>query len=331
MYDPSAAGTLRLVRLVEEVVQKSLGWDRSLPEPQRTRFGLANTTFVIAALADFVIPALRPVSAVMLVATNIRTFRAGLLQIRRRRFGLPVLYTTIVAATLASGQYFASALMSWLFRFWQGRLRLEMAEGRRRVLEECLPVPRLARLIVRDGGEILVPVDWLRSSDRFVVGPGEPVPADGRVIEGEAIVDERSVRGLEGASRRRRGDNLLAGSTVLAGTLSVEVSRPPEQTRASSIGRSLVAATSPAAGTLTPTLLRRGVCRPHRRADLGDRRLRPPGRRPGSRRGDPPPRLRDRPSDLRCRSRPFETPPSVLAEGSWPALPTSSIAWPAST
>ncbi len=254
VYDPAALSMPRLVRLVEEALSALVGWDRSLPAPTQTKFGLANLTLGVAAVADFVVPILAPISALLLIGTNFRTFRAAILQVRKRTFGLPVLYSAIVVTTLANGQFFASALMSWLFRFWQGRLRVEIASERRRLLDECLPLPRLARLIARDGDEVLVPVERLRPGDRVVVGPDEPVPADGRVLEGQGIVDERSVRGLEGSSRKREGDILLAGSTVLVGTLQIEVACAVEQTRASSISRSLVAATSPAAGVLSPTL-----------------------------------------------------------------------------
>ena len=203
---------------------------------------------------QFAAPVLTLVSAVLLVGTNLRTFRYAWLQVRRRKFGLPVLYTVIVAATLASGQFFASAVMYWFFTFWHGRLRLELAGEHRRLLDECLPRPSFTCLITPEGSEVLVPVDRLRSGDRVVVGADETVPADGRVIGGEAIVDERSMRGLQGASRKRAGDAVLAGSTVLAGSLRVEVTRLGDHTQASSIVRDLVAATSPAAGPMSPTL-----------------------------------------------------------------------------
>src|SRR5262249_54009368 len=68
------------------------------------------------------------------------------------------------------------------------------------------------------------------------------------------IVDERSVRGVEGATRKRSGDVVLAGSTVLAGSVRLAVSELADRTRASSIARALVAATSPAAGRMSPTV-----------------------------------------------------------------------------
>jgi Cu2+-exporting ATPase len=252
-YDPSVIGARRLLRLAEEALDGSGGWGGSRPEPVRTQFGLANATLVIAALADFVLPALSPVSAVLLVGTNIRTFRAAWQQLRGRRVGLPVLYTAIASTALASGQFVSCALMSLCYKFWHHRLRLELTTERRLLLHECLPRPRSACLITPDCGEVLVPVDRLGPGDRVVVRVDETVPADGQVIGGEGIVDERSVRGLEGAARKRSGDVVLAGSTVLAGSVTIQVTEPGERTRASSIVRALVAATSPATGSISPT------------------------------------------------------------------------------
>ena len=253
-YKPELLRTPEVLRIIEEVLDDSSGWGDSLPEPEPTRYAMANTTLAIAAVGQFALPPLSLVSAVLLVGTNLRTFRYAWLQLRRRRFGLPVLYTTIVATTLASGQFLASALMYWFFTFWHGRLRRELAMERRRLLDECLPRPSFAWQVISDGSEVQVPIDRLQPGDRVVVGADESIPADGRVIGGEAIVDERSVRGIQGATRKRAGDRVFAGSTVLAGSLRVEVSRLGDRTQASSIVRAVLAGTSPAAGPMSPTL-----------------------------------------------------------------------------
>jgi cation transport ATPase len=253
-YNPSVIDTLQVLQLIEELIAGPGGWGGLLPKAAESRLGLAKTTLGIAALTDLALPALMPLSAVLLVGTNLRTFQAAGVQVRKRRFGLPVLYTAIASTALASGQFFACALMSLFYKFWHHRLRLELATERRRLLHECLPRPRFTCLVIPERGEILVQSDRIGPGDRVVVRADETVPADGRVIEGEGIVDERCLRGLEGASRKRPGDAVLAGSTVLAGVLCVEVTRPCDQTRASSIERALVAATTPAAGTMSPTL-----------------------------------------------------------------------------
>jgi cation transport ATPase len=253
-YDPTVLDGTQMIRLVEEAIACSGGWGRMLPAVAKTRFTLANVNLGVAGLADFAVPAMMPLSVVLLVGANLRAFRLAWLQVRERKLGLPVLYTLIVLGALARGQFLASALASWFYKFWQGRLRRELASERRRLLDECLPRPRFGRLVTAVGGEVLVPMDRLRPGDVVNVGLDEAVPADGRVVAGGAIVDERSVRGLGGASRKRPGDQVLAGSVVLAGLLRVEVALPVERARATKIGRLLVASSSAAAGRLIPTL-----------------------------------------------------------------------------
>ena len=255
-YDSSLMSPSDLIRLAESLLVEPE------PDPSDTRaatpvrFGTANLCLGVAVAGELLIPALLPVSAVLLVATNLRTFKAALIQLKRKRLGLPVLYLAIVATTLATGQFLASALMYWFFRFWHRRFRVELATEQGRLLEHGGKNPIMARLLNPTGAEpeILVTVGRLKKGDRVIVAPGETVPADGLVFGGEGVVDERGVRGIEGISRKRIGDRLLAGSTVLAGSFHVEVARLGEQTRASSIRRALLAATSPAPGPSAPTI-----------------------------------------------------------------------------
>jgi Cu2+-exporting ATPase len=188
-----------------------------------------------------------PVNAVLLVGTNLRTFRSAWLRVLGG-IRLPVLYTVLVVATLASGQFLARALMVWLAAP-ASRPELTAERG------GCLGIDRalLFFFFLSVEASSAGACRPARPGDRVVVRADETFPADGRVIGGEGIVDERSVRGLEGASRKRTGDAVLAGSTVLAGTVRVEVTKPGDRTRASSIVRDLVAATSPAIGPMCPT------------------------------------------------------------------------------
>src|SRR5262249_53773987 len=99
----------------------------------------------------------------------------------------------------------------------------------------------------------LVAADRLRPGDRVVVDGGETVPADGRVVLGEGVIDERGVLGPEGIARRGPGDLARAGSRVLAGSIEVEVTEAGDRARAAPIRRALVASTAPEPGPLAPT------------------------------------------------------------------------------
>lgn len=253
-FDPGSVTPRALLGLAEStLMEMQVGFSDRKPGGVAT-FGMANLTLGVAAVGEFLVPGLKPLSAVLLVATNVPTFRSAVDLLKQRRLGLPVLYFAIIATTLATGQFLASALMTWMFRFWHRRFRVELASERSRLLEHSRTGPELARLVVPSGAEVMVLVDRLKLGDRIAVLAGEMVSADGRVIAGEGVADERPVRGLAGISRKRAGDSILAGSTVLAGSLHVEVARLGEQTRAATIRRALVAATDPAPGQSAPTL-----------------------------------------------------------------------------
>jgi Cu2+-exporting ATPase len=240
------------------------------PGRGRVRFGLANTNLGAAALGDLGVPGLTPVSGVILVGSNLKMLRQGADQLRRKKLGLPVLYTAIVVGTVASGQFLSAAVMAWMFRYWKRRAQIDVATERQLLLDEHVAVPPTARLARAEGAVAVVPRERLRPGDRVVVKAGEVVPADGRVLEGRGVLDEHGVRGLEGVSRKRGGDPALAGSTLLFGQLVIEVVRLGQETRAAAIHRAVVAATTPAAAPDRPE-----TADANPRGDLAERAVAP--------------------------------------------------------
>ena len=201
-------------------------------------------------------PFLLPASAVLLVGSNLNTFRAAGRQLLRGQLGLPVLYTSIVAATLASGQFIASAAMSWMLTFWSRRYRDDLASARRRLLGQIIHQPRYVRLATpkADSIDVEVPIEDLKPNDVIMVSAGEQIPADGRILQGRGLVDERMVRGLEGLSRKQPDDEVFAGSTLQLGELHIEVLRHGSQTQVATLARVTLAGDHVPHGSRTPTL-----------------------------------------------------------------------------
>jgi len=71
--------------------------------------------------------------------------------------------------------------------------------------------PRTAR-VVRDGAEVEVPVAAVRRGDVVVVRPGERLPVDGVVVDGESYVDESMVTGEPTPVLKRAGDEVVGGA-----------------------------------------------------------------------------------------------------------------------
>jgi Cu2+-exporting ATPase len=83
-----------------------------------------------------------------------------------------------------------------------------------------------ARRLVGDGDEgetEEVAIDALEPGDRLLVRAGERVPVDGEAVDGDAAVDESVVTGESMPVRKTRGDEVVGGSVVADGSLTVAV------------------------------------------------------------------------------------------------------------
>ncbi len=75
-----------------------------------------------------------------------------------------------------------------------------------------------------DDGEILTPVSRIQPGDLIIVHHGNLIPLDGKVVEGEAMVNQASMTGEPLAVRKSRGSVVFAGTAVEEGDCVVEVS-----------------------------------------------------------------------------------------------------------
>jgi len=102
--------------------------------------------------------------------------------------------------------------------------------GASRALEELVELmPTTAHLV--KGGEIEdVPASSLRVGDVVLVRPGEKVPSDGVVIEGESSVIEALLTGESKPVKKGVGDGVIGGSINAEGALKVRVERTGEET-----------------------------------------------------------------------------------------------------
>jgi heavy metal translocating P-type ATPase len=102
-------------------------------------------------------------------------------------------------------------------------------------------LPKKARLRI-DGQERFVAIEALEAGTVFLVKPGERIPADGMVVEGQSAVDESVVTGESDPRAKALGDVVICGSLNTAGVLEIRVTRCGEDSTLSQIVKSVQAA-----------------------------------------------------------------------------------------
>jgi Cu2+-exporting ATPase len=86
-------------------------------------------------------------------------------------------------------------------------------------------------------GETTIPSSQLISGDVILVRPGEPIPADGILVEGKTTVDEALLTGETEPLAKSTGDALIAGSINLDGLIQLRVERTGSDTTLGAISR----------------------------------------------------------------------------------------------
>ncbi|PVV10056.1 MAG: copper-translocating P-type ATPase [gamma proteobacterium symbiont of Ctena orbiculata] len=89
--------------------------------------------------------------------------------------------------------------------------------------------PKIAQ-VIHGGEEVSVPVSLLRLGDRIQVRPGERIPIDGEVVEGESTVDESMLTGESLPVCKQPGALVTGGTMNRNGTLRFQVTRLGEET-----------------------------------------------------------------------------------------------------
>ena len=107
--------------------------------------------------------------------------------------------------------------------------------------------PKKATLLV-DGVEQIVDIDQVKKGDYFVVRPGENIPVDGIIIEGNSAVNEAALTGESVPVDKAAGDSVSAATVNQSGFLTCEATRVGEDTTLSQI----IKMVSDAAATKAP-------------------------------------------------------------------------------
>lgn len=144
--------------------------------------------------------------------------------------------------------YFESAAMI-LALITVGKMLEARSKGKTTdALKGLMKLAPKTAVIVKDGGEETVMIELVKKGDIFVVRPGENIPVDGIVVEGNSAVNESVLTGESIPVDKKPGDLVSAATVNQSGFLKCEASRVGEDTTLSQIIRMV----SDAAATKAP-------------------------------------------------------------------------------
>ncbi|MBR6702588.1 MAG: heavy metal translocating P-type ATPase, partial [Clostridia bacterium] len=89
--------------------------------------------------------------------------------------------------------------------------------------------------VLRNGAEAVIPVEQVKKGDIFTVKPGESIPVDGIIIDGNTAVNESALTGESIPADKSEGDTVSAGTLNQSGFIKCEASRVGEDTALSQI------------------------------------------------------------------------------------------------
>ena len=165
-----------------------------------------------------------PVTTALAVIRSVKYIREGLSALWHGRLSVAVLDATAVTVSMARGDFATAGSVMFMLRLGE-------------ILEEWTHKKSVADLagamslhvdqvwLQAGGTEVLTPIDAVRAGDRIVIRTGSVIPLDGRVSDGEAMVNQSSMTGESMPVAKRPGSYVYAGTVVEEGQCVVCVEK----------------------------------------------------------------------------------------------------------
>ena len=165
-----------------------------------------------------------PLRTALTVVRSAKYIRAGLSCLLKRQLRVPVLDATAITVSMLRGDFETAGSVMFLL-------------GVGDILDEWTHKKSVADLagtmslnidkvwLETDAGSVLVPVGDVQPGDRITVRTGGMIPLDGKVVSGEAMVNQASITGEPLSGRKTAGGYVYAGTVVEEGECCICVEK----------------------------------------------------------------------------------------------------------
>ena len=185
-------------------------------------FALAGANVTAGAVLEYPLSLADVLFLGAVVASGLPVVRGGYYSAKNLNLDIDLLMGTAIIAATAIGFFVEAATLAVLFSI--AELLEDYAMDRARdSLRELMELSPDEATVRRDGQEETVPADAVEIGEIVVVRPGDKIPLDGVVIEGDSAVDQSPITGESVPVDKAAGEAVYAGSINEGGYLEVEV------------------------------------------------------------------------------------------------------------
>ena len=165
-----------------------------------------------------------PVTSALAVIRSAKYIKEGLLALWHRKLSVAVLDATAVTVSMVRGDFATAGSVMFMLRL--GEI-LEEWTHKKSVADLASAMSLRVENVWQqvDGTEVLTKVTDVKPGDRIVIRTGGMIPLDGRVIEGEAMVNQSSLTGESMPVAKRPGSPVYAGTVAEEGECVVCVEK----------------------------------------------------------------------------------------------------------
>jgi len=155
---------------------------------------------------------------------ELKTRKPGMMILISVAIATAYLYSSAVVFGLTGKMFFwelATLVDIMLLGHW---IEMKSVMGASKALEELAKLmPSDAHKLMPDGSVKDVPLGELAVDDKVLIKPGEKIPADGVIVEGESSVNEAMLTGESTPAAKKTGGKVIGGSINGEGSLKIEV------------------------------------------------------------------------------------------------------------
>lgn len=149
--------------------------------------------------------------------------------LRYRILGIDALVTLAVVGAILIGEYWEAAAVTFLFMLGN-YLESRALEKTRSAIKSLLELAPDTARVLRDGEEVELSPDEVVLGDLVIVRPGEKIPVDGTVTEGNAYINQAAITGESMPVNREAGETVFSGTVIESGYLKIKADKVGEDT-----------------------------------------------------------------------------------------------------